>query len=155
MQKDFLDSTGQTIGTLAAGVLFSSAIVGSIALDFIVLYSIMTNIEKSNNDFERTCWTIYLLNTISNQNRSHGDLGAMILLSPVTSGLAIGLLYYYHFNLAASIIACSWGAGVGLALIAIACTAIAEYQKKGSVQELGTSSQGVPLRCHGIGSRIR
>lgn len=128
MSKNLFENAGQIIGTGAAGVLFISAIAGSIAFDFIILYAVITNAEKSESRLERTFWTFYLFNLISERNRSRNDLGVLLLLSPLTSGLAIGLLYAYNFNLAASIIACSWVAGVALAVIAIACATIAEYQ---------------------------
>ena len=132
-----MQTVGEYTQYLGLGLIFTMAVVGTVAIDIVILAAMMKAANESsrrgqNNPFV----TLMLWNMMFNSPRSHPgrgyrDFGLELLLAPVTTGIAIVLAVCLGVPQIAVALIAGWVAALGVlalgSLIKEAAQSVIDY----------------------------
>lgn len=112
--KNFLKITGEVIINIGAACLFMMAIIGTISIDLVILAAIVAASEKSNRR-EHSFLTGYLWGSMfSNRHHHNDDYSVMLIISPITTAIAITLSIFLGVPMVGLALAAGWLASLGI-----------------------------------------
>lgn len=98
-----LDKTGEAIMWVGLFLLGTMAIIGTIAIDIVLLTALGQQNSSEHNFFTGLLWGMLFSRSLSSEN-----YWIALAISPVTSAVAIGLSFYFAVPIAGIAIAAGW-----------------------------------------------
>jgi hypothetical protein len=112
-----IQSVGQGIMNVGLGLLFVSAVVGSISLDIVILCAILSGKTKSSS--QNAFVTGYMLGAFSSRdnNRFSSSLSVLFISSLIITAIAIALALTYGMPVVAGALVLTWLVPAAITLI--------------------------------------